>query len=761
MLKKRYYVLFLAVLSFFVLVGCSNAAAANKFGKTKAEAVSGGPAVKMYMPMQKAEIADVTGKINITATKGAEAEAKKLFDENTSEAASYEKDMSVTVDMGREILLTQIVYYAAPIDKENGNNCLGTRFYASNDNKNYVELAVIDDTVPPENGRFEIDFGGFGEYRYFRINLPARSNISEVEFMTTDCFTIEKQEDGRSKVNLSVSVYDAAYDINATVLGVAYNKNGVIKRAVTLSKEFKRGAESDFNITLDKLSAEEGDSYRVVVFDDKGASPIAAPLVYRVDGASKKLQTSYLFGSNMIMQADKPAVVSGKAPRGSSVTVELESKSGGAVKQTAAADSDGSWQVNLGSFSAGGSYTMKIMGSGSVIKYKDITFGDVWLCTGQSNMDYYMMGGDDTIAELKDSKNIENENIRILNFWNKGIDGAASPVDNPPSDGVYWHAASSDTVAYCSAVGYYFARELQQKTDRPVGIVNVAVGDTEINRWISKGLKCGSFTSTDGDLYNNRIYPMSKIAFKGMILYQGEADQYRTHLTSQQYSDAMAGLVDSYRKIWGADLPFYWAQLARYKTDESEIREGQRLALSKVSVKNNTGMIVLNDITGNYDGGKGSCRDDIHPWNKKIVAERFARYALRDCYGENVDVSGPIFKEAKRSGNKMIVTFECRGGLKVMPKEQYADKQTDEKIKKESTDTSLPMEFEIAGSDKKFEKADAVIEGNSVILTSGKVKIPVYVRYAWGAYPEMPNLTDETGLPTATFTTESGGAAKN
>lgn len=762
MLKKRYYMLFLAVLSFFVLVGCSNVAAANKFGKTKAAVIDNGPAVKMYMPMGQLEPDGGVSMTNTTVTKGAEVEAQKLFDGDTAQAASYDKDMSVTVDMGREALLTQIVYYAAQIDRKNGNNCLGTRFFASKDNKNYVELAVIEDTVPPENGRYEINFGGYGEYRYLRVNIPARSNISEIEWMTTECFSVDKQADGNAEVRLSVSVYGVTRDMEATVLGMAYNKNGVMKKAAVTKKKFEKEKESDFNIAISGITADEGDSYRVVVFDENGASPISAPLVYRIDGASKNLQTSPLFGSDMILQADKPAVVTGKAPRGCSVTVELEGKSGGGVKQSAVTDSDGNWKVNMGSFSAGGSYTMTIKGDSNVIKYKNITFGDVWLCTGQSNMDYYMMGGNDTIAELNNSENIENENIRVLNFWNKGIEGAASPVDNPPADGVSWHTASSDTVSYCSAVGYYFARNIQEKTRRPVGIINVAVGDTEINRWISQGLKCGSFTSTDGDLYNNRIYPLSGLSLKGIILYQGEADQYRTHLSAEQYSDAMAGLVDSYRKTWGSDLPFYWAQLARYKVDESDVREGQRLALDKVAVKKNTGMVVLNDIVGNYDGGKGSCRDDIHPWDKKTVAERFARYALRDCYGEDVAVSGPRFVETKRSGNKMIVTFDCSGGLTVMPKNRYADKQTDEKIKKENIDTSVPMEFEIAGGDRKFEKASAVIDGNNVILTSANVKAPVYVRYAWGAYPEMPNLTDSTGLPTATFTTEfASSAGKN
>ena len=117
-------------------------------------------------------------------------------------------------------------------------------------------------------------------------------------------------------------------------------------------------------------------------------------------------------------------------------------------------------------------------------------------------------------------------------------------------------------------------------------------------------------------------------------------------------------------------------------------------------------------------------------------------------------MTGPVFKSVEKQGNKLVLTFECKGELTVMPKERYADKITDEKIKKEKIDTSKPMEFEVAGSDGKYVKADAEIEGSTVILTSDSVKNPVYARYAWGAYPEMPNLTDETGLPTATFTTE-------
>lgn len=755
MLKKRYFILFLAVLSFFMLAGCSNAEAAKKNGKTD-NIADNGPAMKIYMPSSVAESND--GVLKLTATKGFETQAKKLFDKNTTDNVEFERDASVTLDMGREILLSGVGYYVGAVDKENGNNCIGTRFFASKDNKNYTEIAVIENSEPPENGRYELNFGGFGSYRYFRVNIPAKSNITEIEWLETEGFLSEK--DTEDKVTLSLSGYDVKRDVDATVFGIVYGKNGVMKKITAKKMKFFADKETDFNVTLSGIKAEDGDVYRIVLFDENGASPIAAPLVYCINGASERLQTAAVFGNDMILQADKPALIYGKAQRGASVTVRLESDMGGGVERTASVDADGKWQINIGSFSAGGSYTMTIKDGQDIIKYKNITFGDIWLCTGQSNMDYYMMGGGDTAAELDNPQNIENKDIRILNYWDKGINGAAKPVDNPPSDGVCWHTASADTVSYCSAVGYYFARGLQEKTGKPVGIINVAVGDTEINRWLPQGLKCGSFVSTSGSLYNNRIYPLSKINIAGVILYQGEADQYRTHLSAEKYSDAMAGLVDNYRKVWGTELPFYWAQLARYKVDESDIREGQRMALSKVSVKKNTGMIVLNDIVGNYEGGSGSCRDDIHPHDKKTVADRFLRYALRDCHGEEIDVSGPKFKEAKRNGYKLIVSFECEGGLTVLPQERYADKQTDERIERKKINTAVPMEFEIAGSDKKFKAANAVIDGDSVILTSSEVSAPIYVRYAWGAYPEMPNLTDASGLPTETFTTEFKTAGK-
>lgn len=753
MYGKRGTAVFLTVLSVFVLV-FGTSCAAKKDADSEYVLPGNRPDMKMYMKYEKVEPNGGITEKNISCMGVGATEALKLFDGDANTYPTSDTDMTVTLDMGCDIIFSQIRYYTAALDAANGNNCLGTRFYASADNKKFVELAVIEESEPPEKTKKEIDFSGFGVYRYFRVMIPSKANLSEIEWLGTEGLNIQKRADGLSDVNISLEAYDIRRNFEATILAVAYNKNNVMKKMAVYQRDFTKNAVETLDIKIAGTAAEEGDSYRVIVLNNNsGGSAISAPLEYRINGAAAKFSVASVFGSNMIIQADKPIIIWGKAPKMREVKVQLTSKLGNVPERTATADENSNWEVNLGTLSEGGDYTLTVRCDGEVVKYKNITVGDVWICTGQSNMDYYMMNGDDTAKELKNPETVKNKNIRVMNLWNMGTGGAASPVDNLPLSGVPWRECDADTIAYCSAVGYYFSKDIQAASDKPVGIINIAVGDTEINRWISKGTKSGTFTSTDGDLYNNRINPLSRLAIKGIILYQGEADQYRTHLTSATYSDAMSGLINSYRGIWGADLPFYWAQLARYKVDESLIREGQRETLYKVSNKKNIGMISLLDIYGRYEGGTGSCREDIHPWDKKTVGERFARLAKRDCYGGKDAATGPMFKSAAVVGNTIVATFESSGNLSVMDKNRYADRVTDEKIRTEKLDTTKLYEFEIAAADGVFKAADAKIDKNTVILSNPEIKTPMYVRYAWGAYPEMPNLTDDSGLPAATFTT--------
>lgn len=750
MLKKRFMIIFLAVLSFFVLT----------IGQTyaKTEYVLPGEVLSrrlsIYMNNEKVEPVGgiVEGKINVVG--GTKEEALKLYDENVSSIPYFEEDTSVALDMGVNIIFSKIRYYTGKLTESN-NNSFGTRFYASKDNKTFTELTVVQGTKQEENCWNEVEFSGLGEFRFFRVDLPAKSNISEIEWMGTSGYSKIKQQDGKSAVKLSLCGYNEGKDLTATVLACVINKNGVLKQGKALKQTFTAKGETEFELLFENTFEEDGDKYRVVVLDKNGSMAIPSVLNFRLNDASSEFSVASVFSDNMMLQAEQPLTVWGKAPKNSTVEVILKNSLGGEIVKYAKTGVNSNWEVNLGTFSAGGKYELTVKADGKSAIYKNITFGDVWLCTGQSNMDYYMMSGDDSAADLKKAADVKNSNIRIYNLWNKGTDGAAAPVDNPPNDGVIWREADTDTVAYCSAVGYYFARKLQAETNNPIGIINVAVGDTEINRWVKKGYSNGKFTSTDGNLYNNRIYPFERLKIKGIILYQGEADQYRTHMTALEYRDALTGLIDSYRSKWGRDLPFYWAQLTRYKVDESLVRQGQLLTLDTVGVKKNTGMVVLTDIFGNYDGKTGSCREDIHPWNKKTVGERFAAYALRDCYGADVYVSGPVYESSQQSDNKLILSFNCTGSLRIMPKDSYADKITSQKIKDGAINANKIMEFEIAGQDGIFYDADAKAEGNKVILTSKSVSKPIYARYAWGEYPEAPNLTDDTGLPAAAFTTEN------
>ncbi len=730
MLKKKAFVFFVAVLSFFVafLTGC---------GGEKNTEIAKEPRLKMYLVSQAAK------PQKLTYTNGAKELSDALYDGDTLNTVPC-GDSTITADMGKNILFSKVRYYAGKIEK---NNCLGTRFYASKNGRDYIELGVVNEAIPPENNWYEISFSGFGEYRYFRAEIPENSNITELEWIEANGFSV-MPKNRKYDITLSLCGFDALEDIETTVVLSAYDKDGVLKQTSEAEQKFLKGEPVFFEAQLKGAEKNQGDTYKVSVLEE---GVLIAELNYAINDASYPFEVASVFSDNMIIQAEKPLIIWGRGTKGEDVEVKVSNNLGGGVFKKTAIDKESKWELNLGSFSQGGDYSISVKSGDKEYEFKDITFGDVWLLSGQSNMDRYITGSEETEKELK-SPDVDNPNIRILNLWGVGMDGAAAPLDN--TQGGAWYKMNKDSVAYCSSVGYYFSREIQAETDAPVGIINVAVGDTEINRWIEKGKKHGSFTSTDGDLFNNRIYPLSKLNIKGIILYQGEADQYRTHLTADEYSDAMAGLVDDYRQLWGSDLPFYWAQLTRYKVDETLVREGQRVALSKVKNSKNTGMITLIDIFGNYDGETGSARYDIHPWGKKIVAERFARLAKRDCYESLEAATGPAYKSFEIKDDAIILTFDCTGGLKLLPKEQYADKITTELIKKEKIDVNIPHEFEIAGADKQYYKAEAIIDGDKVILKSDDVEKPKYARYAWGAYPEMPNLTDDTNLPTPTFTTE-------
>ena len=688
--------------------------------------------------------------------------AKNLYDGNEETVFTDTKEREIVLDLGKLHMLGGVRFLPAEGEKETDiDRCIGTAFFVSRDNRTFQKAAVAE---PLDHRSYtpewkELMFGGAGEFRYVKIVIPAGASIKEVEWLAYPDWTYTGRV-GNQQWNLRLCAYEAQRPLDARVIAAAYNPQGVMKAMTVLEQTFLPGEDCTLDLHLAIGERQIGDSYRVMAWEKSGKALLARELRFYDTQATPAFSMSNLFSDAMMFQAEKPLTVWGTAPAQSRVQVVLTNHQGERWREETVADTDGEWEAAMGSFPAGGSYTLTVDCGGESKVFEDITFGDIWLCMGQSNMDYHLLGGEDTIAYLKSrqgKKETNNPNIRLVNLWTKGTGGAGGAVRNLPIGYVHpaWSVMNHEAASYCSAIGYFFAQQIQKEYGIPVGILNVAVGDTEINRWLPYGEQFGSFSASDGGLYYNRILPLARLQIRGILMYQGEADEYRTHLSTEAYRDALSGLVDLYRSIWGEDLPFYWTQLTRYKSDESLIRQGQRLALSKISNPSNAGIVSLMDIYGEYESGAGNCREDIHPHQKQEVADRFLRYAKRDVYGEeDVLASGPTYQSMRRMENVLELTFACSGDLTVLPQERYADAKGRAWILENKMDAGKPQEFEIAGSDGVFYRAEAELQGNCVILKSEKVLHPVKVRYAWGAYPEMPNLTDGSGLPALSFCAE-------
>ncbi len=750
--RKRW--LFAWITALFLLVFCTAGCSGKK--EEKPGQTASVPPMILQLPVWK-----IAGEENSRTYRGNRENPSALYDGDATTVYGGEGVTWATRDLGYPHRLAGVRFLPDGNGNEVANRCLGTKFFVSKDGRNFIPVATIE---PVDYADFpatwqEIRFDSAGEYRYLRVEIPDGGAFGEIEWLEYGGWSYQPSQLGK-KQDLTLELYAHAVqkEMDAVILTAVYNEKGIMTHLVKKEQEFVRNQEKSVAVSVPQVPGET-EFYRVVALEKDGSPAIRNPLCYRSNDCAPELTLPNVFSDDMLLQAEKPLTVWGKAPAGQRVTVTLEDAKGiCAVKETFAGRTF-SWEVTLGTFRPGGSYTMTVQSGITTKKYENLTFGDVWLCIGQSNMDYFMLSGNDTesyLASEQGNEEAENPNIRLLNLWNKGIGGSGGAVENLP---IYswenaWVPMTPEAASYCSAIGYFFAQELEREYQIPIGLLSVAVGDTEINRWIPSGERYGSFTSTDGGLFYNRVAPFQKLQIRGILMYQGEADQYRTHLTTMEYRDAMAGLVDRYRSIWGVDLPFYWAQLTRYKEDESAVREGQRLALDRIRTQKNAGIISLIDIYGEFEAGTGNCREDIHPHQKEEVAKRFLRYAKRDVYGADIPVSGPVYQGLKVIGNQIEITFATTGNLAVLPVERYTDKVGREKMEKDGVDVSAPGGFEIAGRDGVYYPAMATLEGNRVRLESAEVPDPVSARYAWGAYPEIPNLTDETGLPTLTFTTE-------
>ncbi len=449
--------------------------------------------------------------------------------------------------------------------------------------------------------------------------------------------------------------------------------------------------------------------------------------------ARAEVKLPAIFGSHMVLQQKLADKVWGWADAGEEVTVTIA----GQTKTTKAGD-DKKWSVTLDPMTADNKpLTMTVKGK-NTITFDDILVGEVWICSGQSNMQWNVGGSNDADLEIQGAN---FPKIRLITVPNVGTQ---TPKDDFKGS---WSVCSPKTVPGFSAVGFFFGRQLNQTLDVPIGLIHDSWGGSSCETWINKdvmikdgkyadligrwkGKEASGDNQQPGNLYNGMILPVLGYGIKGAIWYQGETNASRAY----QYRDMFPLMIKNWRDEWKiGEFSFYWAQLADFMAENgqpedsawAELREAQTLTMKALP---NTGQAVIIDI------GEGK---DIHPKNKEDVGKRLARWALAKDYGVSVATQGPTYKSMEVKDGKIIVKFENVNGGGLRP-----------------FDVSEVQGFTIAGADKKFHTAKGKIVGNdSIEVSANGVKEPVAVRYAWANNP-MCNLFDNLNLPACPFRTD-------
>ena len=452
--------------------------------------------------------------------------------------------------------------------------------------------------------------------------------------------------------------------------------------------------------------------------------------------ANAKILLPQILSSNMVLQRDKPLNIWGFAATGEAVTVSFA----GQVKQTMA-QADGKWKVVLSPLKTSAvPAAMTIKGSNTIV-LDNILVGEVWLCSGQSNMEYAMRKIAKVKRPLKEKlgypvnevENANNSQIRIFLVNRKQL-------SKPDSIHKSWSVAQDSALKNFSAAGYFFAKELYHKLKVPIGIISSAVSGSPIEPWIPReNLETGYFKdqkvgNDPGKFYIPMIEPLTPFALQGFLWYQGETNCFlKENIT---YCYKMKALINSWRKAWKAELPFYYVQIAPFNYSaskgkvaldvqtEPEFWEAQAQLLRMPK----TGMVITTDLN-DYP-------DDLHPNYKWEIGRRLALWALANNYGKEINYSGPIYKSVTFKGATAELEFKHIGkGLT-------------------SCDEKKLDCFTIAGVDGKFVAADAIIKGNKVIVSAKEVEKPVAVRFGWNEVMQ-PNLYNKDGLPALPFRTDN------
>jgi sialate O-acetylesterase len=508
------------------------------------------------------------------------------------------------------------------------------------------------------------------------------------------------------------------------------------------------------------------------IFRRLGRPVLAAVLLTLLDmqapAARGDAKLPAVFGSHMVLQRDQKDRVWGWADPGEEVTVKI-----GGQSHATKAGADGSWQVMLDPMPAGGPHTLAIEGK-NTLTFDDVLVGEVWICSGQSNMQWSVSSARDADLEMATAK---YPAIRFITVPNRGTQEVQKDFNGK------WQPCRPDNVGGLTAVGYFFGRRLHQMLDVPIGLINDSWGGSACEAWIRRDIlaadekyapmlkrweklekdyadwKTASAkakadgkepprapnnlegqmrgNSRPGNIYNGVLKPTIGYGIRGVIWYQGESNAGRAY----QYRDLFPLMIKSWRDEWGqGDFSFYWVQLADFlaETPEpkestwAELREAQTMTLNLPK----TGEAVIIDL------GEGK---DIHPKNKQDVANRLVRWALARDYGVKIAFQSPTYKSMEKHGEKIVLKFDHVGkGLNPF-------------------DVKEPRGFAIAGSDHKFVNAKAkIVNPTTVEVWSDSVSEPAAVRYAWADNP-VCNLYSAEGLPLTPFRTDDwpGATAHN